>query len=510
MVCAGLVLVILLQRLDKITPVEAFQAVPRDAILFMEEVDYEYISETFIPHNRIWIDFVNTTGRTGIDSAINRLIMRIGNNEALGELLLKEGFSISIHLQGKDQLVPVFYISYGGYHGDHEFEEQVLSLLSGETLVNERKYEAETLYDISVESGHLPGKFTFCCVDGLFLFSPSSLLVENAVRTIHAGTGQEGDQGLQLVRGTAGRYVHANIYIQYSRVHLLLYPLIREQHWGLLNSLAMLATWGELDLDIKEDAMVLNGMTLAEGDAPLFLGAFTGQSPVKMELHEMMPSGTSSFIHLGVSDLAAFREKMEDYIVRAGERDKVEIERERLEREYGIDPLGDLFRIMDDEMTWFALEEGTPGPGNEIMLLETRSQSETEEVVVRWIEQYLKVQVFDMESYRHLYRLDNQTSFPVYRLPELFYGGTLPGRMFNTHLAVYEGCLIFGPSVDAISRVIYQNILHKTFVTDPFFKEISDYLANRSNLTFYFRPFTYLDHRKELIRESMFEKIETM
>ena len=310
LVCAGLVLVILLQRMDKITPVEALQAVPGDAILFVEEVDYEYISETFIPHNRIWIDFVNTTGRTGIDSAINRLIIRISDNEALGEILLKEGLSISIHLQGKDQLVPVIYIPYAGYYGDHEFEQQMLSLLSAETLVNERKYEAETLYDISGNPGYLPGKLTFCCIDGLCLFSPSSLLVENAVRTIHAGTGQEGDQGLQLVRGTAGRYVHANIYIRYSRVHQLLYPLIREKHWSLLNSLAMLATWGELDLDIKEDAMVLNGMTLAEGDAPLFLGAFTGQSPVKMELHEMMPSGTSSFMHMGISDRAAFREKM--------------------------------------------------------------------------------------------------------------------------------------------------------------------------------------------------------
>ncbi len=90
-VCAGLVLIIFLQRFDKITPIEALQAVPADAILFAEDVDYEYMSETFLPGSRIWIDFVNTTGRTELDSLINRVIVRVNSNESFRELLLKEG-----------------------------------------------------------------------------------------------------------------------------------------------------------------------------------------------------------------------------------------------------------------------------------------------------------------------------------------------------------------------------------------------------------------------------------
>ncbi|MCK4748882.1 MAG: hypothetical protein KAT15_17635, partial [Bacteroidales bacterium] len=59
-VCAGLVTIILLKRMDKITPIETLQAVPGDAFLFIEDVDYEYMTETFLPSSRIWIDFVNT------------------------------------------------------------------------------------------------------------------------------------------------------------------------------------------------------------------------------------------------------------------------------------------------------------------------------------------------------------------------------------------------------------------------------------------------------------------
>jgi hypothetical protein len=57
-VCAGLIAVILLQRLDKITPIGALQAVPDDAILFMENVDYEYLAE---PAGKGWTPW--STGR---------------------------------------------------------------------------------------------------------------------------------------------------------------------------------------------------------------------------------------------------------------------------------------------------------------------------------------------------------------------------------------------------------------------------------------------------------------
>ena len=509
-VCAGLVTVFLLKRMDKITPVEALLAVPGDALIFIEDADYEYITETFLPESRIWIDFVNTTGRNELDSMISTVLSRVSAHETLHEFLMKKGLSISIHLQGKDQLVPLFYISYADHHGDHEFEQMIFSLLEGETMVNDRKYETETLYDISGNPGSIPGKFTFSCVNGICLVSPSSLLVEGSVRTIHAETDPAKDAGLELIRGTAGRYVHANIYINYPGAHQLFYPYTRQESWPLLQELSGLATWGELDLDIKEDAIVLNGMTLADSEEPLFLGAFANQSPVKMELHEMMPSGTSYFLHMGISDRAKFRMQMETYLSGRGVWDEIKAEKDRLDRLYGFDPFEDVISIMDDEMAWFAIEGETADPGEEVLVIETRSHSETSEVVLHWMEQFMQAHAFDMSSYRFVYQLDNQTRFNIYRMPESCYEGLMPGRLFNSYFTVYENCLIFGPSVEVLSRVIYQNILHKTFVSDPVFKEMSDYLSDRSNITLFFRPFPYLDYKRELLNDHTTTQLKSM
>lgn len=510
MVCVGLIMVFLLKRCDKITPVEVLQAVPEDAILFVEDLDYEYMTETFLSGSRIWIDFVNTTGRSHLDSMVNIVLSQVNSSEPLKDLLLKEGLNLSIHLIGKDQLSPLLYIGYTGTHNDHDFEQLMLDLLKDKAMVNERKYEATMLYDVSGKPGFIPGKFSFACINGICLVSPSSILVEESIRTIHSEGDLSADEELSLIRETAGRYVHANIYINYNKLQYLFYPYMGETTWDRLNLFSRLATWGELDLDVKEDAIVLNGMTHADPDLPLLLGVFANQSPVKMEVHEMMPSGISYFFHLGISDRSKFREQIMNYFKGAGIQVEIDAELERVEELYGIDPLEDLINLIDDEMAWFAIEGETEIPEDEVLIIETRSRSETVEVVMRWIEQYLKAHAFDMRSLRYVYQLDNQTRFNIYHIPDQFFKGKLPGRLFNSYFTVFENYLIFGPSVDVLSRVIYQNVLQKTFISDPVFKEMADYLSNRSNITYFIRPYAYLDYKRELLQKDKEQLLDPM
>jgi hypothetical protein len=509
-ICLVLLLVFLLNRFEKTEPVEVLRAIPEDAIVFAEKVDYEYITESFLSESRIWVDFVNIIRRNELDSMLHIVLGIVQSSEPLNELLLKEGLNLSLHKVGKDQLIPVFYLEYSASHSDHDFEHLLLDIFEKKAMVNERKYETEMVYDVSGGPGFLPAKFTFACVEGLCLVSSSSMLVEESIRTIHDENSLASVTGLEKVRETAGRYVHANLYINYERLADLLVPFIKESDWRNLNRLSSISSWGELDLDVKQASVTLNGMTWADPGSSLFLGAFREQSPVKMELHEMLPSGIASFIHLGIGDSEDFKEQILSYWNGLGEGQKIETEIRRINQLYGFNPLDDLVRIVDDEMAWFAIEGATNTPEDELLIIETRSRSETVDVVMRWVNQYLQVNAFDMRSLRHVYQLDNQTSFNIYRLPDLFFKGTRAAPLFNQYFTVYDKYLIFGPSTDAISRVIYQNVLHKTFVSDPVFKEISDYLSNRSNVTLFFRPFAYMEYRKDLLIDRISEQLDKM
>jgi hypothetical protein len=509
-VCLGLITLFLLKKFDKIEVLEIQGAIPEDAILFVEDIDFKYLTESFLPESRIWIDFVNIIEKAELDSILNVALSQIRSSEPLNELLLDEGLHLSLHKVGKDQLVPLFYLEYSSAHSDHDFEHLILSLLEKKAMINERKYETEVVYDVSGGPGFVPGKFTFACLDGLCLISSSSMLVEESIRTVHSGTNLASSVGLQMVRKTEGKYVHANFYLNYDRLPDLFHPFLKESAWDLLGALSKLSSWGELDLDIKQESMTLNGMTYANPDLPLFLGAFREQSPVKMELHEMLPSGTSYFLHMGMGDRVKFKQQLITHLKGLGQGPEIEAEGERIDQLYGFDPLEDLAGILDNEVAWFAIEGVTKEPSEELFIIETRSRSETVDVVMQWVGQYLQVHSFDMRSLRSVYQLDNQTSFNIYSLPDHFYKGTAMGRLFNKYFTVYENYLIFGPSVDALSRVIYQNVLHKTFVSDPVYKEISDYLSNRSNVTLFFRPFAFMEYRKEILSEKMAATLEKM
>ena len=509
-ICLGLITVFLLKKFDKTEPAEVQDAVPEDAILFIEEIDYQYLEEKFLPESRTWVDFVNIIERRDLDSLLNIALGQIRSSEPLNDLLLNEGLNLSLHKVGKNQLVPLLYLEYSSARSDHDFEHLMLAFLEKNAMVNERKYESETVYDVSGGPGFVPGKFTFSCLEGLCLISTSSMLVEESIRTIHSGTNLSSVAGLQKVRETAGRYVHANVYVNYEKLPDLLSPFITEAGLEKLGYLSTLSSWGELDLDVKQGSATLNGMTFADPELPLFLGAFRDQAPVKMELHEMLPSGTTSFLHLGIGNAEKFKEQVISYMTGLGKGQKTEAESQRIEKLYGFDPLDDLAGILDDEIAWFALEGVTGSPEEEFLIIETRSRSETVEVVMGWVEQYLQLNSFDMRSLRDVYQLDKQTSFNIYSLPDQFFKGTAAGRLFKSHFTVYENYLIFGPSVDALSRVLYQNVLHKTLASDPQFKEISDLLSNRSNVTLFFRPYALLEYRKDILSSKLAGQLKNM
>lgn len=506
----GLVTLYLLKKFERITPVEVLQAVPEDAILYAEGIDFEYLSETFFLENRIWIDFVNITGRNRLDSILTLGLAHVNSNGSLQDILFKEGMHLSLHLVGKNEIVPLIYLMYSGAHSDNEFEQLILNFLDENAMVNERKYETETIYDFSGRPGMVPEKFSLSCVNGICLVSPSSMLVESSIRTLHGDTDLSDRDGLEIIRETAGRYVQANIYINYEQLAQLFYPLVDESNWRKLDLVSRLASWGELDLDVKEDAIILNGMSHAEEGHPHFMNAFRGQAPVKMEIQEMMPSGTSYFLHMGISDASHFKDQVTVYLDDLGMGPQMAMELDRLRAEYGIDPLDDLAKLLDDEMAWFAMEGETENPGEEILAIETRSRSETIDVTIQWIEKYLQAHSFDMQSYLNVYQLDNQTSYNIYQLPDNFFEELPPGRLFNKYFTVYENYLLFGPSTEILSRVIYQNVLQKTLVSDPVYKEMSDYLANRSNLTMFFRPFAYLEYKQGLLSTSFLAVLEAM
>ena len=125
----GLLILFIIKKFDKTEVIELQGAIPEDAVLFVEDINFDHLKEKVLPESRFWLDFLKITEGNALDSMLNALLLQIASSGALNELLTGEGFSFSLHKIGKDQLVPLFYLEYSHAHSDHEFENVILAML---------------------------------------------------------------------------------------------------------------------------------------------------------------------------------------------------------------------------------------------------------------------------------------------------------------------------------------------------------------------------------------------
>lgn len=486
---------------DELVPATMMQAVAPDAVIFMDQIDFETFTSDFMVNSMLWNALTGEAAGKRADSVINRFVSQLSRAELLQDLLIKRQLGISLHLVGKEKLVPVFYLNYSGSFSEKEFRLIVEELLGSDAVIEERRFESAVFCDVKGSNPWVGVPFTFTQVRGLFIVSPVSVLVEEAVRTLQTGNGPEKDPGFRRVSSSAGRNVQGNLYISYRELASLLTPFTSASYRWKLSFPGVLADWGEADINLKTDALALTGMVSAADTLPRLLNIFSGQSSVKMSLPASIPSSAVSCLFIGVSDPARFGVELRKYLEGTGEGTLFSEENGKWKNDAGFSPFDELIALMDDEAAWLSTNDSDLGE-QEVAVFETRSRSLTQEMLERWVEGVSSLSGSDRSDLVSEYRVDDQTVYTIYHFDEPFYTGDLTRKLFGKFFTVYDNLLLSGSSEQALTRTIYQNILHKTLANDPSFTDISNYFASRANVTFYFRPVPYLQMKAPMLSET--------
>ncbi|MFC2129380.1 hypothetical protein ACFLQX_01225 [Bacteroidota bacterium] len=493
-VAAGIILVYLLTRTNTFVAAEASQAVSENAILFVDKIDYQYFTEEFIVENQVWNELKsNSESFQQYDSLFQAFSQLLDSQPVLKEVLEKEALSLSIHLMGRSELAVVFYLQPSDQHSISDLEADLTALFGDDAILNERKYEAVNLKDVSFRRESLIQSLTYGSKDDLLIVSCSSILVEDAIRNLNSRGGIYHQKGFQKVAETAGKYVHANLFVNYRILDQLFYPGFDNSKRSLLKILSGLAEWGELDADLNSDALVFNGMTFSEDSLDQILNLFNGQSAVKMESAAMIPSNITSYLWAGISDAALFGTEVEEYYRIQGKLQEFRSEDKRLAALIEVSPFRDLLEIMKDEITWFRMEASNSGEEYEVVGIEVNSRSEAISRLRSWTLNYAANKEIDHSRLISTYVLDDQTSYDIYHLPENMYDGFFMERFIKPYFAFYDRYIFFSDSKEAISRTIYQNVLHKTLDNESSYEKVSNYLSSKGNISFYMKPDRFLE-----------------
>lgn len=137
-------------------------------------------------------------------------------------------------------------------------------------------------------------------VDGLVVFSENPLVIESVIRTVAQ---KAANRRLPSLRKLPNRKKdQGTLYVD----------------WNLLGTPFPLGGTSILDVQLGNNELVLDGFTLPDTARSSFhlLSLMASQKPVPITLHNAVPQGATHFLHLGVSNPAAWQESHRQLLAR--------------------------------------------------------------------------------------------------------------------------------------------------------------------------------------------------
>lgn len=284
-----------------ITPV--FKAIPTNAVLVSEAVDFSKTWRSFSEENSIWKALLSIKGMKEINKHL--------------------GVFDSILVQGKKELdldeeQPVFF----SVHPDSTKGMEFLVAFNIPLRVDKKSVEEmieksafpgfakknKLHHGIQIQSLEWPNgnSVHFYQSKGIFAFSFSSGLIEASASFLAGTQSLLDDKSFNTVYKTSGHEREVNVLLNFSNLAKIIPGYLNPDNTIFIKSLAAFGGWISIDMEIMNDKVVMNGFTTANDSQNDFLSVFRNQHPVKINAVSVVPTNAAYFTYFGISDFSSY------------------------------------------------------------------------------------------------------------------------------------------------------------------------------------------------------------
>ncbi|MEQ9261677.1 MAG: DUF3352 domain-containing protein [Owenweeksia sp.] len=191
---------------------------------------------------------------------------------------------------------------------DEDFERIAGQSLSNQYTFKKRTYagaEIFTFYDDTHE------KFSLSSYRKVLLFSSSINLVEEAIRQLNSDFNFRANPEFEKLYNTANKKDVANIYVRLEEVPAWLKKSLPLAELGFLKKTGK---WAELDLQIYNKELLMNGIVLLPAEEGFFTQAFHGTPPQQPEAAEIIPAGAGLWLSYSFANAEEYQRNYEEYL----------------------------------------------------------------------------------------------------------------------------------------------------------------------------------------------------
>jgi hypothetical protein len=485
-----LILFFFLKRDSKIGSGEPLQAIPVDASVIIKMNDLESVLQKMSKESNIWKELKNTSSFCRLEYQMQFLDSLLISLPDARQLLLNNPSYLSLHFTGKDKIGILHVYRVPNSLGERKIHALVSRFVENKGTVTERNYDGKKVFDVRLLNTGRINNFSYAIYKDLFMLSFSSLLLEDALRQIDGDLSVTDQEGFNQAFSTAGKNVDANLFLNFRNLPKSLSVGINNEYKAEIRSFTSFADWGELDVNIMSDVLLLNGFILASDSGSYAASIFKHQSPQKITADEILPSSVASCLVLSVSDPVRYFSGYHEYLKGLGRYNQYSRSLDVLENTYEIDFLKEFTDVWDNEISiaFDAAATDNMEPTS-YLLLKVKSQSLAEERFSAMIRKMAEKESASPEKYTSVYRIDNELSFKIYHLPIRRLTGKIFGELFTDidehYFTFIENYLVFSDSPASLGKLLHQVVLNKTLVTNQAYKDFKANLSPKSNLYFY-------------------------
>lgn len=486
------------------TPSEALSAIPIDASFILKINNYHRFSETLHRNNHVWESLKSFTSIAKADSTLAFVDTLSFRFSAFNQLLTVNPVYISTHISPDGAFNFLATVKIPNTTNKKELLQFAAGFTNNHIKVINRDFEnvsISTLIDTRSSSEIL----YFCIYRGLAICSSAKNLIESSIQQINNQKSFSTDPLFTAISNTAGTKIDANLFVNNKKIPQTFNRYLRQPYTQSINTLADIAKWTELDINLKDDAIFLNGFSQTSDSSNNFLKVFARQQPIESKISSVLPSETASFICLGISDIDKYLEDYRSYLDKKDQILEYTSTLSDLKKLLGADIQELYHSFFNKELALlYASFDGVDYKDCWYVAIKTNGQSQTKQTFLDIIDSYTKSNKLRSSDYKSTFKIDTEKSADIYKLPAKGLNCALFGSLFSDvsdeYFTFIDDYIIFGASKDALSRIIFSNIHNNQLQLDVSYRQFGNILTSTSNFFLYLNP-----HKLDKLFEAFFE-----
>jgi hypothetical protein len=465
-------------------------AISQDVALVLYSNNTAGILDKFLFENIFWDEFSTTSQFKNFQSKLVFIDSVIKGDELVKEWLDHNDIHIALFPTKRNTSATLVLIQTSSLRQIKQITQKIADLAGKKARTSVRSVRGVKITDVDFLEKSGINSFSFAFSNGLLLLSEDQTLLENSIELMDTENSVLNNEVFKRVYATAGKNVDANLFINFNNLSSLVSYYISDNKISALNAFANFSDWGEVDLHIRNDGLLLSGFSFSKPADANYLNVFLNQEPIRMTIDRLIPSDAAAFIALGFSNTEIFRRDYLDYL---SFHNKLEAYNQKLGQMiqlYQTDVEAAFYELMDGEVAAVFHESGRAGDKtNTYLVFSTKSRSMALSALNSIIRQDAKNKNISEADYLKIYQVDNQTAFDIYEMPVNFIGELLFGDLFSgletRYFTFIENYLVFGNSYESLTHFLRENVLNKTLQTDLAYRKFSELISNRNNAYFY-------------------------